>query len=69
MHFSTSDKFTTPKLEPVESRLDLPVAENIEPFDIRTKCFPNRKMGVKSTLDKPRQLYQSIVDKTYKRQN
>ena len=42
---------------PEESKMFMPLNENIEPFQKRTATYPNKKMPVKATLDKSRKLY------------
>ena len=56
----------TPKMKPKEQVISF--NNNIVPFDNTTACFPNRKMGVKTTVDREKKLYRSLVDKTHPRQ-
>ena len=60
-----SDMETTPKMKPKEKVIS--VNDNIRPFDNTTACFPNRKMSVKTTVDREKKLYRSLVDKDHPR--
>ena len=55
---------TTAKRKIDSPRLELPIAENLEPFDYRSVSFPNRKVNIKANFDKSKSLYRSIVTKT-----